>query len=192
MKYRNIRPGDVLFRFLPEYQVWHTGIVAIVEDQTATGIRVLEFDDSNNISLVSLNNYLWFRKYFWVSKFEEEMKKFGPSVFRTRKERLITALEIYKDNNLTYTINKYNCEYFVRRCVFNRQDLWPSKQTMTLSRSRVLIGVKLITIVALNYLHKFDGDLEYESAEKQNEYAYIVDKNTGEIKMNIKNLKKIK
>jgi hypothetical protein len=119
---------------------------------------------------------MWFRKYFWVAKFDQERKKFGKSVFRTREERLQIALDLYADNSLVYTIYRYNCEYFVRRCVFNNQKLWASNQTMALSQSRVALYTKITSILIFNIFHKFNNDLEYERDKKPDEYLYMCDK----------------
>lgn len=169
---RKLRPGDVLFRFLPEYQVWHTGIIIEAPEQHCDSINLMEFDDSNNVAKVTLRNYLWFRKYFWVARFQDEMEKFGHSVFRTLEERIQTAKDLYADNSLTYTLNRYNCEYFVRRCVFKDPLLWASNQTMVLSNSRLALYSKLATIFIFNIIHKFNDDLEYEQDKLKYEYKY--------------------
>lgn len=179
---RLIKVGDVLFRFLPEYQVWHTGIVVSVEMQHIDKVHILEFDDTNNITLVTLRNYMWFRKYFWVAKFKEERKYFGKGVFRTMTERVNTAYQLHIDNSLTYTIYKYNCEYFVRRCVFNDPNLWESNQTMIIARSRLALYTKIASIMLFNIMYKLSDDLEYEKDKKPDEHQYKCTKN-GKIKL---------
>ncbi|CAN0384626.1 unnamed protein product [Ascophyllum nodosum] len=46
---------------------------------------------------------MWFRKYFWVASFDEEMKRFGKSVFRPMKERMKMANKLHAHNALSYT-----------------------------------------------------------------------------------------
>lgn len=175
---RTIKPGDVLFRFLPEYQVWHTGIVIIADPnkQHWDHIHVLEFDDTDRISKVPLRQYLWFRKYFWVTKFENEYMTYGKSVFKSRRERIRTAMELFATQPLTYTIHKYNCEYFVRRCVFNDEKLWQSPQTVNVAKTRIGLWAKLANVALFNMLYKIDDNLEFEKKEKNHEHRYHIDK----------------
>jgi len=171
-----LKPGDVLYRYLPEYQVFHVGLVISVERQHMDFIRVLEFDDSNIITLTDLRGFLWFRKYFWVATFNDELSMFGSSVFRSLDDRLKTALMLYKDNNLTYTIHRYNCEYFARRCVFNEPRLWASKQTQLITKSRAVLYAKLGSILVSNILSKFNNNLEFERDLLKDEIGFFVDK----------------
>lgn len=169
---RDIQIGDVLARFLPEYQVWHTGIVVKVDKQHYDFIDLMEFDDTNEISIVTLRQYLWGRKYFWVLKFDAERKKMGDKVFRSRKDRVLTAYDIYKKNNLKYTIHKYNCEYFTRRCVFNNELLWPSSQTVRIAKSRSLFYIKLFSVMAFGVIHNINKDKEFEKNLNTTDYPY--------------------
>ena len=170
-----LRLGDVLFRFLPEYQVWHAGIVVIIDGYTADKIEILEFDDSNKVSLVPLANYVWYRKYFWVVSFKTEKDIYGPKVFRTRRERLETAINLYKQNELSYTLHKYNCESVVRRCVFNDPKLWPSSQSKSLARSRIFLYGKIITMALFSIVYKFDKNVEFEKDMRFNDTRYYID-----------------
>jgi len=171
---REIKYGDVLFRYLPEYQVWHAGIVVNVKSQHWDYIYILEFGDNDTISLVELQNFLWGRLYFWVGRFEEEKKFYGKSVFRSVKERVQAALDLFETNNLKYTLHKYNCEYFVRRCTFRDQALWPSPQTMLISRSRALLGVKLMSMFLFNITHNLENDLHFEKSMRPTDHKYTV------------------
>jgi hypothetical protein len=87
---RELHFGDILFRYLPEAQVWHTGLVYNVpkytcihhgvDDCSICGIRkrragdvaVAEFDDSNMIRIVPLTEFMYGRKYFWVYNYSKE------------------------------------------------------------------------------------------------------------------------
>lgn len=170
-----VKLGDVLFRFLPEYQVWHTGIVVRISNPDSVhNIYLLEFDDSDCIYQVSLYNFLWGRKYFWKTDFKEEMDRFGPGIFRPMRERIMTAYNLFNECKLRYTLHKYNCEYFVRRCVFNDSSLWPSKQTMPLGHSRIALYSKIATIVIFNIINKVYRDLEFEKNMRADEARFIV------------------
>lgn len=91
--YRKLKFGDVLFRFLPKYQVWHSGIVCKVYEHKcrdhniidcekctdekyhiSTEISVAEFDNENLIKIVSLGEYMFGRSYFWVYNYIDEFK----------------------------------------------------------------------------------------------------------------------
>jgi hypothetical protein len=171
-----IKLGDVLFRYLPEYQVWHVGIVIRMNEKYPGSLHhvyLLEFDDSDAISEVSLYNFLWNRKYFWVTNFDEELKHFGPKVFRTTRERIQTAFDLFNANQLKYTLHKYNCEYFARRCVFSDSGLWASKQTMSLGRSRLALYSKLISIAVFSVIHKIHNDIEFEKDMRPTDKRYM-------------------
>ena len=172
-----LKLGDVLFRYLPEYQVWHVGLVARINEKYPNNthhVYVLEFDDSNIISESSLYNFLWNRKYFWVTSFSEELEHFGPSIFRTTRERIQTAFDLFASNKLKYTLHKYNCEYFARRCVFSDSSLWASKQTVPLGRSRLALYSKLISIAVLSVVHKINNDLDFEKDLRPNDKRFII------------------
>lgn len=172
---RNIKLGDVLFRYLPEYQVWHTGIVTEINKYHWDHIYINEFDESNFVSRATLRQYMWGRKYFWVARFREEMESFGPSVFRPLKERIEIANNFFKNQTLQYTINRYNCEYYVRRCVFNDSFLWESPQTKSIGESRAKLGLKLFNMFLSNIEGRIVDNKEYESNEKKDEYKYVIE-----------------
>lgn len=169
---RPLALGDVLFRYLPEYQVWHTGIIVEVHSQDWYNISVMEFDDSNTISINNLRQYLWGRKYFWVSRFINEKIKYGPEIFRSIDDRLKTAWELYEQNNLTYLMHKYNCEYFTRRCVFKDEEHWPSTQTTTLSNNRKLFYLKMISVFVFGFLHNIHINQNFERSMRDNDFKY--------------------
>jgi hypothetical protein len=168
--------GDVVFRYLPEYQVWHAGIVYRVNEDLPDNshfVYLLEFDDSDQISQVSLYNFLWNRKYFWVTTFQDERELFGDSVFRTTRDKMATAYELFRSNQLKYTLHKYNCEYFVRRCTFKDSRLWASTQTAPYGQSRLALYTKLVSIVVFGMMNKMIGDVEYEKNMREKDIAYF-------------------
>lgn len=179
-----LKLGEVVFRYLPEYQVWHVGMVVRINEDYPGNIHhvyLLEFDDSDTISEVSLYNFLWNRKYFWVTSFSEELECFGPSVFRSTRERIQTAFDLFASNQLKYTLHKYNCEYFVRRCVFSDSSLWASKQTMPLGRSRLALYSKLISIAIFSVVHKINNDFEFERDLRPNDTRYVNNEGSYEL-----------
>jgi hypothetical protein len=164
---RRINLGDVLYRYLPEYQVWHAGIVIKINEKKPYNIHniyLFEFDDSDCITEVSLYNFLWNRKYFWVIDFDKERGQFGDSVFRSTRSRLETAYDLFYENKLKYTLHKYNCEYFVRRCVFNDNKLWASSQTLPLGQSRIALYGKIATILIFSIVNKIHDDKDFEKS----------------------------
>jgi hypothetical protein len=134
----------------------------------------MEFTDSDKIDKVTLRNFCYYRKYFWVHTFTEEYYKYGPSVFRPIDERVKFAHELYKNNILTYNMSKYNCEYFCRRCVFNTRELWVSKQTELVSKNLTIFFSKLATIMFANLFVKFGEQLEIEQNSRPNDIRYQV------------------
>lgn len=169
-----IREGDAVVRYLQEFQVWHWGLVYRIQNYTLDGIFVMEFTDSDKISIVPLRTFCWYRKYFWVHAFEEEMRLLGPSVFRNIRDRLRTAEDCYKKNLLSYRIDKYNCEYFVRMCVFNDPKLWESQQTKIIGRSTQLFFAKLATVTLAAIYTKFGQLLDMEKDYRDYDIRYEV------------------
>jgi hypothetical protein len=173
-----IKRGDVLIRFLPQFQVWHWGIVVEIYSYDLDGIMVMEFTDSDKIDKVTLRAFCYYRKYFWVHNFTDELQLYGPNVFRSRQDRIRTAYTLYKENMLTYNISKYNCEYFCRRCVFNKKSLWASRQTDLIARSTKTFFAKLITVLLSNAFIKFDEMLELEKDNRPHDIRYTVANNS--------------
>lgn len=169
-----LKCGDILIRFLPQFQVWHWGIIVDIVSYDLDGIIVMEFTDSDKIDKVTLRAFCFYRKYFWVHSFNEEYYKHGPSVFRPLHERVAIAYSLYKNNYLTYNMSKYNCEYFCRRCVFNDKQLWLSKQTELVSKSFFVFFSKLATIIASNIFVKFGEQLEIERDSRPTDTRYQV------------------
>lgn len=169
-----LKKGDILIRFLPQFQVWHWGIVVDIISYDLDGIVVMEFTDSDKIDKVTLRAFCFFRKYFWVHCFREEIHKYGLSVFRSLTERLQVAHTLYRENLLTYNISKYNCEYFCRRCVFREPELWTSKQTELIGRSTVLFLSKLATVAMANIFVRFGEILDLEKNNRPTDIRYEV------------------
>jgi len=176
-KNRPIEKGDVLFRYLPEYQVWHTGIVIEVESQNWYQISVMEFDDSHTISINNLRQYLWDRKFFWISSFMNERIKYGDTIFRTKEERVATAWKLYHENSLKYTLHKYNCEYFTRRCVFKEEKYWPSTQTVVLGENRLLFYLKLASVFLFGVMHNINLNKNFERSMRSSDHKYTCENN---------------
>lgn len=176
-----IKRGDILIRFLPQFQVWHWGIVVEIISYDLDGIMVMEFTDSDKIDKVSLRSFCFYRKYFWVHSFHEEYTRFGPGVFRPLNERIKVAYQLYKQNLLTYNISKYNCEYFCRRCVFYDKSLWISKQTEIVATSVWTFVLKLATISVANMINRFGEMLELERDNRPGDICYEVSNNSFNI-----------
>jgi hypothetical protein len=157
-----LKPGDVLIRFLPQYQVWHWGLVVGARAQTLDDIMVFEFADSDAISLVRLRDFCWFRKYFWVYTFAEERRRYGNRVFNDTATILRIAKELSESKVLKYNIARQNCEYFVRRCIFNDPNLWESKQTEVMGNSMYIFVAKMLSIVIASTIFKFGEMKEFE------------------------------
>jgi hypothetical protein len=177
---KKLEPGDVMFRFLPEYQVWHAGIVSRVKEKyNANYIYLLEFDDADQITETPLSTFMWGRKYCWRTNFAEELKCFGPGVFRSRKDRVKTAFELFYSHDLRYSMNMYNCEYYVRRCVFSDPKLWPSKQTEYITQSRASVWLKLSTVVIHSIVNRVRNSLEREANMRIDEDKFMIDNDGG-------------
>ncbi len=176
-----IKCGDVLIRFLPQFQVWHWGIVTEIHSYDLDGIMLMEFTDSNKIDKVTLRVFCYYRKYFWVHSFHEEYARFGKNVFRPTSERIRIANQLYRQNVLTYNISKYNCEYFCRRCVFYDKSLWISKQTEIVATSVWTFVLKLATVSVANMINRFGELLEIEKDGRPGDIRYEVYGNTFKI-----------
>jgi len=169
-----IKIGDVLIRFLPQFQVWHWGIVTDIYTYDLDGIYVMEFTDSDKIARVTLRAFCWYRKYFWVHTFRYEHQFYGNSVFRPMTERIQMANQLFNENILSYNMIKYNCEYFVRRCVFNDPTLWPSKQVQIIGQSSKLVFFKLMAAIVANTMTKMGELLELEKNNRPYDIRYEV------------------
>lgn len=142
---RPIRRGDVLIRYLTPFGVWHYGMVTEVKAQTLDDIFVIELADSSGIAKSTLREFMYGRYYFWIDNFDEERAR--NSTYDV-DETISRAYKLFQQQKLIYTMNKYNCEYFVRRCIFTNPALWISKQTRDISRDKVtMLGKLLGTIV---------------------------------------------
>lgn len=177
-----IKCGDILIRFLPQFQVWHWGIVIDIKSYDLDGVMLFEFTDSDKIEKVTLRTFCYYRKYFWVHNFREEMDLYGHRVFRSLNDRLQTAHRLYKENMLTYNISKYNCEYFCRRCVFNNKKLWESRQTELIARSSKAFIAKFLTVLVSNMFIKFSELLDLEKDSRPHDIRYEVDENNFYLK----------
>lgn len=180
---REIKKGDVLIRYLLPFGVWHFGIVIEVKNQNINDILLLEFSDGEKVTRITLIDFMYQRHYFWIEDFNEEYIKYGPSVFYTINERVERAKQIANKGGLSYTINKYNCEYFVRRCVFKDTFLWKSVQTEKIGEYKI----NVIGKIALMLIYSFSiaGDLldtsYHEVDQNPTNYKYIVCYNCGGI-----------
>lgn len=174
-----ITEGSAVVRYLHEFQVWHWGIVVLIKEYNLDGIMVMEFTDAHKINLITLREFCWLRKYFWVHTFDTEMRLYGPSVFR--QNRLGIAWDLFKKNCLTYRIDKYNCEYFVRRCVFNDPKLWESQQTKIIGRSSSIFFAKLASVALASIAYKFGEFLELEKNYRAYDIRYEVDRNLSDV-----------
>lgn len=176
-----IQEGQAVVRYLHEFQVWHWGIIVKIEEYNLDKIFVMEFTDSDKISLVTLRSFCWLRKYFWVHMFDSELSLYGPKVFRSLQGRLAEANKCFKKNNLSYRIDKYNCEYFVRRCVFNDSRLWESQQTLIIGRSSHIFFAKLASVIVGSMMTKFGQFLEIEKDYRSKDIRYEVLPNSSDI-----------
>lgn len=173
-----LKRGDILIRFLPQFQVWHWGIVVEICSYDLDGIFLMEFTDTDKIDKVNLRSFCYYRRYFWVHTFSEEMHKYGPRVFRPLNERIEEAYKLYKENLLTYNMSKYNCEYFCRRCVFNDKRLWISKQTEVVAKSAWYLISKIAVVITSNIFIKFGEHQDIEKDSRPYDIRYIVHNNS--------------
>lgn len=175
---RNIKVGDVLFRYLTPYSVWHYGIVIDVVKQNANQIYMLELADSSGIQHITLTEFMYGRNYFWIDEFRGEITDENSFDIRTRINR---AIKLYHENKLLYTMNYYNCEYFVRRCVFKDPKHWESKQSNKISESRLSFYKKMGTILLYGLAEKYYNLNNIEKNSRPTNLRYYVDLNNGKI-----------
>ena len=136
-----IKRGDVIIRYLTPFGVWHYGIVTEVKAQNLNDIFLLELADASGIAKVSLHEFMYKRHYFWLDNFDDEIARNSTYSIDERIER---AYQMFREQKLLYTLNKYNCEYYVRRCIFKNPALWISKQTSEMGKDRLSMLSKLV------------------------------------------------
>jgi Lecithin retinol acyltransferase len=175
---REIKVGDVLIRYLLPFSVWHYGMVVDVKSQNANDIFMLEFADSSGINKISLMDFMYGRKYVWVDNFDSEVKK--ATTFPIN-ERIRRAYKLYREQKLTYTINKFNCEYFVRRCIFVDPVRWISKQTTEIGKNRLSVIGKISFMIGYGIIDKYLDLSTCESDMNPDKYGYEVCLTCGEI-----------
>lgn len=169
---RLIKIGDIVIRLLIPYMVWHYGIVVRVASQNANDILVLEFSDGEGIRKSTLVEFMYGRVFFWVDSFNEEKAIYGKDSFFPIATRVQRAYDIYKKNNLTYNMLKYNCEYYIRKCVFRHESLWESKQTYEISKSVFNLYTKLFVVFAFNMLTNLTECKTLESNSHPTKHGY--------------------
>lgn len=167
-------------RLLPGFRVWHMGIICNIDAYTPDDIHVWEFTDTDHINRISLRKFMLGRTYTWVLNYRREMELFGPSVFRSRVDRIRVGMEQYLRDNMKYHLYDFNCEYFVRMCVFNDERLWKSPQTTGVFQSSLFVGLQLAALAVSHMTDFFIGELDYEadSADRKDDTRYAV---TGDI-----------
>lgn len=170
---RKIKKGDVLIRFLMPFSVWHYGLVIRVDSQNANDILLLEFDDSNKISRVTLHQFMYHRVYFWIDDFDKEMLD-HPDQFYSIDERIKRGIKLADSTKLFYTINNYNCEYFVRRCVFKDKLLWLSGQTREIGKTKFGVFSKLAFLFGYGIVGKHADFSRCECDFNPTAFGYIV------------------
>ncbi len=178
---RKLIPGDVLIRYLMPFSVWHYGIVIQVGEQNLDDILLLEFADGDKVTRVTLREFMYGRIYFWIDDFDYEMKVYGAEVFYPRKERLARAIKIAEINGMTYSINKYNCEYFVRKCVFKNRNLWISGQTSAIGETKFSVYSKIFLIFVYGMAKNHVDSSRWESRLDPTKFKYVVCVNCGGI-----------
>jgi hypothetical protein len=149
---REIKRGDVIIRYLTPFGVWHYGLVVDVKGQNLNDIFLLELADSTGIAKISLHQFMYERYYFWIDNFDSEIA--NNSTYNI-DERIERAYKLYREQKLLYTLNKYNCEYFVRRCIFKNPALWISRQTKEMGKDRLAMMSKLIGTIAHGIVGKY-------------------------------------
>lgn len=179
-KMRPIEVGDVVIRYLPPFSVWHYGIVVNVISQNAKDILILEFADSSGIAKVSLLDFMYGREYFWIDNFDDEIS--DASLLYPIKERIARAYKMFNEQKLSYTINKYNCEYFVRRCMFRDSQKWISRQTAEIGKDKLTVLAKLALTVVYGTIDKYMDLSDCERCMNQDKFGYKVCLDCGRIK----------
>lgn len=175
---REVKVGDVVMRFLLPFSVWHYGIVVNVKSQNAKDILILEFADASGINKVTLLDFMYGRRYFWIDDFTDELAKYKTYSIR---ERIKRAYIMFAEQKLSYTINKYNCEYYVRRCIFRDPENWISRQTRDISKNKLSVLSKLLFITIHGAIDKYMDLSECESDMNKDKYGYNVCLDCGEI-----------
>lgn len=175
---REIKVGDVLIRYLLPFSVWHYGIVIKVRSQNANDISLLEFADSSGIAKITLLDFMYGRKYFWVDNFDSEA---AVATTFPIAERIARAKKMYREQKLTYTINKYNCEYFVRRCTFVDPARWVSKQTTEIGKNRLSVLSKIAFMIGYGIIDKYMDLSDCERDMNRDKYGYSVCLCCGEL-----------
>lgn len=171
---RAIQPGDVIIRFLMPFSVWHYGIVIKVDSQKLDDILMLEFADGDSVTRISMREFIYGRIYIWIDDFDYERKLYGNIVFYPMQERVKRALKIAGKGGMSYTINKYNCEYFARKCVFNDKSLWKSRQTEVLGETKTSVYGKIALLFTYGILKNHIDTSRWESRLKPTKYKYVV------------------
>jgi hypothetical protein len=152
------------------------GIICDIHAYTPDDIYIMELNESDHINKITLRTFMYGRHYVWVVSYKREMELFGPEVFRSRTERLQVAIDKYLKNDMKYHLYNYNCEYFVRMCVFNQERLWKSSQTVGVFESSFFVGLNLI---AIGITHLIDNavalfDYEKDSPDRKDDTRYHV------------------
>jgi hypothetical protein len=178
---RALKPGDILIRYLMPFSVWHYGIVIKVLDQNLDNILLFEFADADKVTRVSLRDFMYGRIYFWIDDFAFERENYGDEVFFSIEERIARAYKIAKKGGMYYTINKYNCEYFTRKCVFKNKELWPSKQTSNIGETKFSIYAKIGLLFTYGILKNHTDTTKWESRLNPTPFKYVVCIKCGQI-----------
>lgn len=241
--YRKLKFGDIVFRFLPEYQVWHTGLVYDAptylcnnhnnvdcdicgkKSYLTSEVVIVDFDNNNLITMGSLSEFLYGRKYFWVYNFFDEYKIHcnriksqmsknyscsdckNKSIIHSDKESCIesrsrciickscrrcvicmrpvkmfksdksikrTVDQLMKEQPITYTINRFNCEYFTRRCTIHDEQMHDSPQTSKILQSNTVLITKLLSAAFLSIAGGVKADKNYEKNLRSSDVSYLV------------------
>lgn len=175
---REIKPGDILIRYLLPFSVWHYGIVVKVKSQNANDIIILEFADSSGIAKVTMMDFMYGRQYVWVDNFDDEAAKYATYPIA---ERIKRAYKMFREQKLSYTINKYNCEYYVRRCMFIDPVRWISKQTTEIGKNRMTVIAKISFMIGYGLLDKYTDLSDCEKDSNKDKYGYKVCLDCGDI-----------
>lgn len=174
---REIQVGDVLIRYLLPFSVWHYGIVVKVKSQNANDITMLEFADASGIAKTSMMGFMYGRKYVWVDNFDDETAKHATFPI---DERIRRAFKMYREQKILYTLNKYNCEYYVRRCMFVDPVRWISKQTTEIGKNRMSVIAKISFMIGYGILDKYTDLSDCEKDSNKDKYGYEVCLHCGE------------
>lgn len=175
---REIKVGDVLIRYLLPFSVWHYGIVTEVKSQNANDIFIMDFSDACGITRTSLLDFMYGRQFVWVDNFDKEIKKYTTYPV---EERIKRAYKMYNEQKLSYTINKYNCEYFVRRCTFVDPVRWISKQTTEIGKNRLSVLGKISFMIGYGIIDKYLDLSTCERDMNRDKYGYRVCAKCGEL-----------